>query len=65
MYLNYDQDKDFVIDFEFVWKYLEFSRKDSAKSLLVKHFAKDIDYIENLAPVSYGTINQTVKMIKF
>jgi len=66
MYLNYDQNKDFVVDFEFVWKYLEFSRKDSAKRLLEKHFTKDIDYIinsirteiiipTNFAPLKCGT----------
>lgn len=45
MYLNYDAEKDFVVDFEFVWKYLEFARKENAKRLLEKHFIKDIDYI--------------------
>lgn len=64
MYLNYDQDKEFVIDFEFVWKYLEFTRKDSAKKLLVKHFKKDIDYIENLAPPQTEINNQTVNKVK-
>jgi hypothetical protein len=64
MYLNYDQDKEFVIDFEFVWKYLEFTRKDTAKKLLVKHFKKDIDYIENLAPPQTEINNQTINKVK-
>jgi len=64
MYLNYDPDKDFVVDFEFVWKYLEFARKENAKRLLEKHFFKDIDYqiftyqdhskIKNLATTKSG-----------
>jgi MSV199 domain len=42
--LNYDLKKDFVVDFDNVWKWLGFSRKDPAKRLLEKHFMADIDY---------------------
>jgi len=43
-YLNYDSKKDFIIDFDTVWKWTGFSRKDNAKRLLEKYFTKDIDY---------------------
>lgn len=43
-YLNYNSKKDFVIDFDTVWKWLGFTRKDNAKRLLEKYFVKDIDY---------------------
>ena len=37
-FLNYDVKKDFVIDFDNVWKWLGFTRKDNAKRLLEKFF---------------------------
>jgi hypothetical protein len=43
-FLNYDSKKDFIVDFDNVWKWLGFSRKDPAKRLLEKHFVIDIDY---------------------
>ena len=43
-FLNYDSKKDFVINFDDVWKWTGFSRKDHAKRLLEKFFTKDIDY---------------------
>lgn len=54
-FLNYDTKKDFVIDFDNVWKWLGFTRKDSAKKVLEKHFVKDVDYkIEKVAPLVGG-----------
>ena len=47
-FLNYNSKKDFVIDFDNVWKWLGFTRKDNAKRLLEKFFTIDIDY--KLAP---------------
>ena len=32
-YLNYDSKRDFVIDFDKVWKWTGFTRKDSAKKV--------------------------------
>ena len=50
-YLNYNPLTDFVIDFEDVWKWCGFSRKDNAKRILEKHFIVDVDYkIEMIAP---------------
>ena len=37
-YLKYDSTKDFVIDFDTVWKWLGFTRKDNAKRVLEKNF---------------------------
>jgi hypothetical protein len=43
-FLNYDSDRDFIIEFDKVWKWLGFTRKDNAKRVLEKHFVLDIDY---------------------
>lgn len=43
-YLNYDPEKDFVVNLEKIWKWLGFSRKEECKRVLTKHFNKDIDY---------------------
>jgi hypothetical protein len=44
-YLNYNSKTEFIIDFETVWRWCGFTRKDNAKRLLQKKFEKDIDYI--------------------
>lgn len=44
-FLNYDSNTDFVIDLDYVWKWLDFSTKQKAKLLLENHFVKDKDYI--------------------
>jgi len=43
-YLNYNSKTDFIIDLDNVWKWLGFSRKDNCKTVLLKHFTKEIDY---------------------
>ena len=43
-YLNYDKNIDFVIDLDNVWKWLGFSQKNNAITLLEKNFNIDIDY---------------------
>jgi hypothetical protein len=43
-FLNYKEDA-FVVDFDNIWKWCGFTRKDNAKRLLEKNFEKDIDYI--------------------
>jgi hypothetical protein len=43
--LNYNSKTDFIIEFNSVWKWLGFSRKDHCKVVLDKHFTTDIDYI--------------------
>ena len=47
-YLNYDAKKDFVIDLDNVWKWLGFSQKVNAKTLLEKQFTIDKDYTKSL-----------------
>ena len=49
-YLNYNSEKDFVIDIENVWKWLGFARKEFCKRVLDKYFVVDVDYIIKLAP---------------
>jgi len=43
-YLNYNSKTDFIIDFDTIWKWLGFSRKEHCKVVLLKHFTLDIDY---------------------
>lgn len=43
-YLNFNQTNDFVIDLDNVWKWLGFSVKIKAKTLLEKYFMLDKDY---------------------
>jgi phage anti-repressor protein len=50
-YLNYDTKKDFVIDLDDVWKWMGFSKKYYANTVLTKHFIEKTDYI-NLATAS-------------
>jgi hypothetical protein len=58
-YLNYNPLTDFVIDFEDVWKWCGFSRKDASKRLLEKHFTEDTDYkIETITPPIGGVIKE-------
>lgn len=44
-YLNCDPVKDFVIDLDNVWKWLDFSTKQKALRILEKYFVINIDYI--------------------
>jgi hypothetical protein len=48
-YLNYDTKKEFVVDLDDVWKWMGFSKKYHANTVLTKHFIEKTDYI-NLAP---------------
>ena len=43
--VNFDPKKDFVIDFDRLWKWLGFNRKEIPRRLLEKHFTNEIDYI--------------------
>ena len=50
LYLQHGSDSTkFVVDFDNVWKTVEFTRRDNAKRILVKHFTEHIDY-KNIAP---------------
>lgn len=43
-YLNYDTKKDFVIDLDDVWKWIGFSTKQHAKTVIERHFIIENDY---------------------
>ena len=43
-YLNYNSKNDFIINFNDIWKWIGFSRKDNAKLVLKKNFIENIDY---------------------
>jgi hypothetical protein len=43
-FLNYDKKKDFVIDFDNVWKWMGYTRKSDGKRVLEKFFTKEVDY---------------------
>jgi hypothetical protein len=60
-YLHY-RSNDFVVDFDHVWKWLGFSRKDNAKKVLEKNFVIDTDYkVEKSAPQVGGDIIDSEK----
>ena len=60
-FLKYDTKKDFVIDFDNVWKWMGFSRKSDGKRVLEKHFTIETDYQlkNNFAEVSAKVGNNT------
>jgi len=43
-YLNYDAKRDFIVDVDDVWKWIGFSTKQHAKTLLERHFTTGVDY---------------------
>lgn len=45
LYLNYDSDKDFVVDFDSMLGWIEYTSKDKAKAKLVDNFQEGVDYI--------------------
>ena len=47
LYLQYgDNDSKYVVNFDDIWKWLGYKRKDYCKELLEKHFIKNKDYID-------------------
>jgi hypothetical protein len=56
-YLKHDSCKDFVIDLDNVWRWLEFYTKQKAKDLLEKYFTLDKDYIKLLTPQGKQSIH--------
>ena len=43
-YLNFNPLTDFIIDFDDVWKWCGYTRKDQSKRVLEKHFVVNVDY---------------------
>jgi len=70
-YLNYDTKKDFVIDFDNVWKWMGFTRKNDSKRVLEKHFTIDTDYqikntfMETFAKVENNKLATEVSVASF
>jgi hypothetical protein len=48
-YLNYDAEKDFVVNLKDIWNWLGFSRKDPLKRVLLRHFKQNINYVLHLS----------------
>jgi hypothetical protein len=46
-YLNYDKNKDFVVDLDNVWRWLGFSTKQNAKIVLERNFILNVNYKES------------------
>jgi hypothetical protein len=42
--VNYSQTKDFIINFDDVWRWVGFDRKNNAKRLLESNFREDVDF---------------------
>ena len=57
-YLNYNQDKDFVIKLNDIWEWLGYSRIDNCKKVLISNFNKNTDFvIEKSFPAISGKPN--------
>jgi hypothetical protein len=44
LYLQYDDENEFIIELDNIWKWLGFGRIEECKRVLVKNFQKDIDF---------------------
>lgn len=44
-YLEYDTEKDFVINLDDIWKWIGYERKDHGKRTLKKHFNENENFI--------------------
>ena len=61
LYLHHGNDHtQFVVDFDDVWKNVDFSRRDNAKRLLEKHFIEDIDYNKLVTHLGGASFNETI-----
>ena len=58
LYLQYDSEKDFVINLDNIYEWLGFKRKDNAKRLLTSKFIMDTDYIiDEINPPISGAVS--------
>jgi hypothetical protein len=63
-FLNYNSKNDFIIDFENIWKWLGFSRKDPAKRLLEKNFTNEVDFkIQKTTTINGRSVLETKESI--
>jgi len=59
-YLNYDKNKDFVVDLDNVWRWLGFQQKVTAKTLLELQFKMDVDYKNGSSSSELGSAQATM-----
>lgn len=60
MYLKHGHDEQaFVVNFDDVWQWIGFSRKDSGKRLVLKHLENGVDYIRIRKPLLHNGVEQT------
>ncbi len=63
IFLQYDQDRDFVVDFDQVYCWMGFTQKVHAKRLLVKHFDEGTDYTISNDNGSQGRVGRNRETI--
>ena len=44
MYLNHDQETEYIVDLDDIWEWLGFARKENCKKVLEKHFQEGMHY---------------------
>lgn len=44
MYLNHDQEAEYIVDLDDIWEWLGFARKENCKKVLEKHFQEGMHY---------------------
>ena len=47
--INHSQTKDFIINFDDVWRWVGYDRKNNAKRLLDANFQEDVDFVIGFA----------------
>lgn len=66
MYLNHNQETEYIVDLDDIWEWLGFSRKDPAKRVLQKNFEKEVDYKiiihQSVINISNGRPNEQILM---
>jgi phage anti-repressor protein len=48
MYLNHNQEKEYIVDLDDIWEWLGFARKDNCKRVLEKNFQQGVDFKSTL-----------------
>ena len=48
LHINYENNEDFIIKLDQVWKWIGFSRVEQSKTLLFKNFIENTDYIQEI-----------------
>jgi hypothetical protein len=66
LYLQYDDENEFIIDLDNIWKWLGFNKKGDCKVLLIKIFEENKDYkiIKNSCKQNFASDSSEAKNIK-